>query len=297
MSLSILPSVLDHAPRPHDLVYDKAGGFDAAEPAENGGAFVYIKQGTYTGAWTFSGSTRKIYIEPGTIVSGAITLSGDKISLFIGSGSNIQGLITLSGDDCQLHCENGVDTVGVLLSGARGFHDGGGWDTLHNGGVANDGIDITGIDCIAQNCTVQTTGGGASSEIALLLNAARVSVIGIKVLDSDSSGIFVNAADCVVWGCKVIAADDRGIEIVGVRARIIGNYIEAAGIAGDGIEIQAGATDGVCRGNVVQVGVGLNPIQLNATSENWVVTGNRCDGAVVDGSGTSIVANNDETAF
>jgi len=269
----------------------------AADDALDSGAYaLWVKTGTYSAGFTVSTNNAYIFVEPGTVIEAAITLSGNNITLVLGAGCDIQGIITLSGANCSLTCQNGVDTDGLVMSGAFGFHDGGGWETIHQGGTANDAIAISGTDCVVQHCAAQTTTGGGNSFEGVAYSAARISIIAVKVIDSDNEGIQGQPGgnDIYIAGCVILGADGNGMTIQGARARVIGNYIIAAGA--DGINLAASADDSTVIGNIVR-DQGAQPIDIDVNGENCVVVGNRVDGAVSDNSGTSTVASNDETAF
>ena len=298
------PRSLDVTPRSAQLIIDAAGGGDATVIQTGLDQFgddftAWIKQGTYAAGFTETSSGVRIFIEPGTIIQAAITLSGDDCTLIIGAGADIQALITLAGDNCSLLCLNGVDLDGVLLSGACCLFDGGGWDTLSDGGTASEGISITGADCIAKNAAVQTTAGQGNALAGALSTGVRTSFVKLKVVDSDQHGISIAGGDSLVEGCVVQGADERGINVDVVGGdRVAANYVIAAGVDGIGLRSGAGgdAVNTVVSGNIVKDPAG-DPIEIGADAENCVVVGNRLDGAVNDGSGTSTVADNDEEAF
>jgi hypothetical protein len=281
------------------IIIDAGGGFDATVIQTGldlvGNDFTaFIKAGTYAAGFTEASSGVRIFIEPGTIIQAAITMSGADSTLIIGAGTDIQGLVTMSGVNGKFYCMNGVDTDGVLLSGDKCLHDGGGWDTLHNGGTANDGIQVTGVDCIIRNCAAQSTAGGANNLDGVSMEGARGSVVVVKVVDSDDRAIAVLATDILVKDCTILGADDIGIYVAEERTRVIGNYVIATG--GIGISFLPTGDNSVAVGNIVQ-DPGGDSIDIHSNSENCVVVGNRTDGAIDDNSGTSTVGGNDETAF
>ncbi len=253
-----------------------------------------VRTGTYTG-FTVSTDDTYVFLGPATVITGAIVLSGDNITLIVGPGSNLQTLVTLSGIGCHLYFLNAVDSVGIVLSGNFGYINGGGWDTLVNGGAAVDAIQITGTDCIVENISVQTTLTGQTID-GISCEAARPTIKKVRVVDADNEGISiaVAATDALIEGCNILGADNDGIDLLGPRARIIGNYMIALGA--DGVDVGATGDDSTMMGNIIDNATG-NPIDIHADGENCVVTGNRTDGATVDNSGTSTVADNDEAAF
>ena len=290
-------------PRTYDAVVDAAGGEDfttlqsADDYLDSSTYTLYVKQGTYAAGVTVSTDGATIVKEPGTVVQAAITISGDNCRLLLGSGCDIQAVVTLSGDDCQLICENGCDLDGIVVSGARSLVDGGGWDTLVDGGIANIGISIGGSDNIIKNVSAQTTGVGGSAFHAIGVSGARHTIECVRVVDADDIGIAIYSStdtDTTITGCVILGADTHGISVNGPRARIVGNYIINVGT--DGVAVISTGDDSVIMANVID-NAGSNPIEIHADAENCVVVGNRTDGAIVDGSGTSIVAQNDETAF
>jgi len=256
---------------------------------------MWVKQGTYTAGLTVSTDKAYIFVEPGTVIQGAITLSGDNITLVLGAGCDVQELITLSGANCSLLCQNGVDIDGILVSGNFGLVDGGGWETISNGGTARIGISITGTDGIAKNIACQTTAGGGQSYDALRMTGDRDVASRVKVIDSDNNGIdVVTGGAMLIEGCMVLGADVLGIDINAPRTRCIGNYVIASG--NDGIRCDDSGDNSLVVGNTVQ-NQANQPIDVSTNCEDCVVVGNRTDGAVADNSGTSTVASNEETAF
>jgi hypothetical protein len=269
----------------------------AADDALDGGPYnVYVKAGTYAG-WTCSTDKARIVLEPGTVITSAIILSGAKCAIIIGAGSDIQALLTVSGAGGYVQCENGVDLDGVLLSGARSFIDGGGWDTLSDGTTAVVSISVTGVDSIVKNIVAQTTAGGGTTLDAVNVTGARAVISTVKIPDSDSNSITM-ATDGdmgLVSGVVCLGADGQGIRAVSGRIRIIGNYLKD--IADDAINpASAAASNCLMVGNIIQ-DQGASCVDIAAAAENCVCVGNRTDGAVSDSSGTSTVAQNDETAF
>lgn len=297
------PRSLSVTPKTAAMLIDAAGNGDATVIQTGLDQFgddyaAWIKAGTYAAGFTEASSQVRIFIEAGTIIQAAITLSGNDITLIIGAGADIQGRITLSGNNCKLYCMNGVDIDGISITGSKCLVDGGGWDTLSNGGTAVDGLNIASVadDNIVRNMAFQTTAGGASAFVAISSEGARTSITACKIVDSDSHAISTggNFVDSLIEGCVILGADGRGIRVNGPRNRIIGNYVIATGSIG--IELTATGDNSVVVGNIVQDPTG-DPIDIDADAENCVVVGNRTDGAVDDNSGTSTVGGNDEATF
>tara|TARA_Y100000310_G_scaffold342218_1_gene444381 strand:- start:392 stop:1402 length:1011 start_codon:yes stop_codon:yes gene_type:complete len=269
-------------------------GDDALDAADY---TMVVKAGTYAAGLTVSTDDAKVIIEPGAAITGNFVLSGDNVTLIIGGGADIIGTITLSGTGCSLICEAGVDIDGIVLSGNFGYVNGGGWDTLSNGGTAAHGASATGTDCIVENIALQTTGGGAGSFAAAHATGVRTTYKNVKVVDSDLQAFRMLAGcdDSIVEGCVSLASDDDGVFIGASQMRVINNNIIVVD-AGNVLTVAAGGDNSVIVGNIVQTATG-NPVEIDAAGENCVVVGNRLNGAVNDASGTSTVASNDETAF
>ena len=286
---------------PYDGVVDAGGGGNwttaqAGDDELDAGSYtMLIKAGGYS-TLTVSTDNATIVVEPGATFSGAVVLSGSNIKLVLGNESQMSGLVTLSGVANQLICENGVDLVGILVSGADCLVDGGGWGTVSNGGTARHAIQITGADVLVENIAAQTTAGGGSSMDAVRFNGARANIHRIKIIGSDNAGVISSAGgvDAVVSECTILGADNDGISLDAPRCRVVDNYIIATGVRGIHLEIDADNSTVI--GNIVK-DAGDDTIEIQVNNEDCVVVGNRFDGAVDDNSGTSIVANNDETAF
>jgi len=286
---------------PYDGVVDAGGGgnWTTAQAGDDdldaGDYTMLIKGGAYS-TLTVSTDEAKIVVEPGATFSGAVVLSGDDVTLVLGAGCAMSGLVTLSGANCSLICENGVDLVGILLSGDKGFVDGGGWDTLSNGGTTNVGINITGDDCVVENVASQTTAGGGSNYSAVKAAGVRGVVKNVKIITGDIAGIESTSAatDLLIDGCYIADSDDQGMYIVGPRTRIIGCHLLSSGE--DGILLKGTADNSLVVGCVIQDQAN-DPLEVETDAENCVVVGNRVDGAIDDNSGTSTVTGNDATAF
>ena len=261
---------------------------------------LWVKQATYAAGLTVNTNGAFIYLEPGTVVEAAITLSGNNITLMLGAGCDIQGLITLSGDDCSLIGQNECTLVGIEVTGDRAFVDGGGWGTVVDGGTSQNAIRLTGsVDTIVKNLTVQTTADQDNAYAGLRCGSTstRFTFENIKVVDSDSYAIYLSSSctDGQIKGCTILAADQDGIFIEAPRTRAHDNKVTVDGSL-NGIYISDAGDNSAVNSNMVQV-VSGNPIEIHALGEDCVATGNRTDGAIVDNSGTSTVASNEETAF
>ena len=246
---------------------------------------------------TFNTAEERLFIPPGTDVTSAINLTAAGIVLRIGAQCNVQETITISAANCSVYCEGGVDIDGLELTSAadQTYVTGGGWDTVVDGGSANDAIIIAGDDCIVENIACQTTGG---SKNAVVVQGARATLRGVKVIDSNGFAFYTNGAgavDCLVDGCVVLGADSFGILAEANRLRVVNMFMTAAG--SDGIRLDGGADNSVVVGCIIQDTAGADPIEVDGGAENCVIVGNRTDGAVNDGSGTSTVASNDEQTF
>ena len=271
-----------------------SGTFETIQAADDfldGGAYsLWVKSGTYAAGFTVSTNNAYIYIEPGTVIEDAITLSGTGITLVFGAQCDIQGLITVSGANCSILCQNGVDMVGVTASGASLLFDGGGWDTLIDGGTTRTAFTVTSADAILKNFAAQTTAGGGNSFTGIEGNGVRQTISRIKIVDSDFDGISHYSAYGLIEGCVILGADQDGISIQGPEMRVLGNYIIAAGR--DGIRVGGGGDNTVIVGNTVKDPTS-DPIELLANGDNCVVVANRFDGAINDnGTGTEVDHNN-----
>jgi hypothetical protein len=285
-----------------DAVVDTGGTGDhttlqAADDVLDAGAYsMFVKQGTYGAGLTVSTNNVYIFVEPGTVITAAIVLSGTGIRLELGAQCDIQSTITLSGSNCSLICHGGCDIDGLIVSGAQAFIDGGGLDTISNGGTARPGIDVNSgaTDVLIQHISAQTTAGGGAAHDAIDIAEARCTLESVKVVDADDVGIIVSGADCHIRNTQVLGADDYGMYIDGPRSIVTGCYVINSGAVGIGF---GNSGDGaVVVANIVQ-DPGGDSIDIPAACEDVVVVGNKTDGAVDDNSGTSTVASNEETAF
>ena len=281
-----------------DAVVDAGGGADyttlqAAEDALDGGNYsVWVKGGTYTAGLTADSNGNAWYFEPGTDVDAAMTFSGDNIYVNFMNNCNLDALLTLSGDNICVEVENGLTGDGLVMSGAAGYFDGGGWGSLMDGGATIAPLTVPGSDCIIKNGAFQNTSAGGSADSAIDITGDRNQFIYLKIVDADDRGIHsvAGADDCLFLGCYIVDADSNAMFIDGFRSRIIGNYIAGAG-GTEAIRMRPSADNSVCAANIIMAGA-TTSIDLNAGTENCVVVANRGDGNINDLSATSVVQHN-----
>lgn len=285
---------------PYDGVVDAGGGgnWTTAQEGDNalgdaGDYTMLIKGGAYS-TLTVATDDAYIFVEPGATFSGAIVLDGDNITLVTAGNVAISGTVTLSGANCVFLAQGKTTTAGLVMTGAGCFHDGGGEGTVHDGGTANDGIDM-GDGNRVQNCTANTDGGGGQAFVAVdAADAHNGWLVNVRVTDSDGVGVLISGNDFYMSGVDVRAADGAGIQTTAVRTRLIGNYVRS-GVAGVGLDV-TGTGDGMTgTGNIINAAGGAGTIDTDAENCAWMA--NKSDGAITDNSGTSTVAPNHETGF
>lgn len=281
-------------------IVDDAGNGDhttinAAISALAAGDSIYVKTGTYAGAVDVSKAVH-VHIEPGTTFSSTFDISANKASVLHGNGGTVSGLYTISGDDCWMKARNGLDTVGMTVTGDRFFHDGGGWGTLHDGGTARIALVLSSgapNDFIIQNCRFETTTGVSGSQAVNIGGAtSRGTMRLVQIVDSEQDGVNIqgNSDDILFEGVEVVGADAIGISWNGQRGRIIGNHIKATGSIG--LAFPSSADNCVVVGTVIE-SAGGDEIDIDSTGANFVIVANRVFGTIDDNSGTSIVQYND----
>ena len=187
-------------------------------------------------------------------------------------------------------------TAGIVLSGADCLLDGGGWETLSNGGTTVIGIFISGARCIVQNISAQTTAGGGTGNNAVFF-ATDTDGVGtnIRAINSDNVGIRMAHQRGKLIGCLVVDADAEGITVTNKEAQITSCTILNAGT--DGIGLVAGGSDSIIVTGCTVIAVGSNSIEIGASGEDNLIVANRLVNAVSDASGTSTVASNEVGAF
>ncbi len=258
---------------------------------------LYVKTGTYPG---FTISTNDVFIMfgPGVVITGPIIRPGNNITIHAGPGCTLEDLMTVSGNAGHTIAENGLRSAGMLSTGNFGYLNGGGWDSVVDGGITRHAIRLEGTDLVIENIAAQTTGGGGSAfeAVSVAGGADRPALYKIKVVDSDDNGILIGGTreDALVLGCIVLAADADGISLGGPRARVEGNYV-APGVGGVGIHALLNADNSVYQYNIVDPAG--SAITLDIGADNSLVAHNRTDGAITDNSAGSSVTNNNTVAF
>ena len=249
---------------------------------------------------TLSNDNTGLEIEPGSVIDGNIVIDGSECEITIGNGCTINGLIIINGDSNVVECENGLQAKGLKITGDNNYFDGGGWDSLIDGGIINDAVLITGTDNIISKFSCKTTSGGASNFDGIRLDAtAHRNIISlVQIKESDRNGININnPTDCIITGCEGLQADANGTNanffITGQRTLITGCHI--AGSDGIGINLETNSDNSVIHGCVIETCT-ANEIEVEAGAEDCIIYGNRVvAGTINDLSGTSTVADNDLT--
>jgi len=292
----------------YDAIVDPSGGdYGTLQDMDDAiGASSYVamvRRATYTAGLTLATNNVRIAFHPGTVVQGDIELSGDGINAVFYPGCDVQGLLTMSGAGCKVQCYNNCLFDGLLMSGNNGTFHGGGKGTLIDGGIANDAVFISGSDCLVSYFAASTTGGGETSNKAVMINGGdRCAVFAAMIVDSDETGITVWGNDHKILGCHVLSADRFGISVLNNRNIIKYNNVQNVGDAGIKLnEFNGGASDNIVEFNIVKDHADF-AIQVDGASEDNVVCGNVLDdlassSGISDLSGTSIVDNNVEASF
>ena len=268
-----------------------AGAAVAWEDAGGGGDY---ESTIGAGGSTSLTASKRYIIAPGTTMTGAVTLSNADTHLRIGAGVDFDGnVLTISGAGCSVVCENGVTLDGVVMSGASGLFDGGGWDTLSNGGTSRHAMDVTGASCVVKNVSVQTTDGGGSAYKSLSASTAANYFVAenVQVVDSDKAGFDCRGESVKIIDCVIIDCDEEGVYLGGNRCTVRGLYVEHSGSTG----ISLDGNDHVVMGNIVKAISAGSAITLN--NDNHCIVGNRLVGAVNDNSSNSTIASNEVAAF
>ncbi len=160
-----------------------------------------------------------------------------------------------------------------------------GRNVLIDGGISGHAISVAAANITICNIACKTTPGGGNTYYGVNAdsNADGVQIIGVHVIDSDDVGIMLNAPDDgFVFGCQVDDADGNGIQALGLRPRILSNYVKANGTTG--LNLGSAADNFLVVGNHI-----VNSIGINGGVDNGIVDGNISDTSVSDsGTGNTI---------
>ena len=286
---------------PYDAIVASSGGdysdLQTAEDALDGGSAykALVKQATYSETtWTIDTAGSHWVIEGGTTITGSIVLSANDASIEFGPGCTVSATVTISGTGCHVFAANGFSAVQLVVSGHNNTFDGGGWDSLINGGTTGAAVAVTGNHNQIKNFRCGTTQGQGNTYDALYVNGYWNDIDSIYVTASDQDGISMRntsaAATCKVTNCRVTNIDRDGIVSIAVGNLWMNNLTwEVDGIA---YFLLSNCDDSVMVGNRAYNTTGAT-VNISSDSENCVVVGNRLDGAITDSDGTGIVASND----
>jgi hypothetical protein len=187
-----------------------------------------------------------------------------------------------------------------VVSGDFAYVDGGGWNTISDGGTTRHACNISGTDAIIKNMAFDTTGGGGQSYDGVVSTATRTVLDTIKLIDSDSSGINFNtgATNGLLTNSTLLSADAAVVRVAASTVRVLNNHVIGAGTNEYNIDVTGNGDNATIVGNVAQDSTTAeNGIVLRAGGDNSLCVGNRSDGAVTDASTGSTVASNEETMF
>ena len=190
---------------PYDGVVDAGGGgnwttLQAGDDALDGGAYsMLVKAGTYSSQnLVVATNNAYIFIEPGTVIDGTITLSGTGI---------------------YIQCGNGVDLEGLIISGNSNTFDGGGWETIIDGGTARHAVDITALYNKVQNTSVKTTAGGGNAYDGVRIHQQTNQIVNVQCINSDRYAFHsdTDGYDAAYIGCVASDSDDHSFYIASTR--------------------------------------------------------------------------------
>jgi len=267
---------------PYDGVVDAGGGgnwttLQAGDDALDGGAYsMLVKAGTYSSQnLVVATNNAYIFIEPGTVIDGTITLSGTGI---------------------YIQCGNGVDLEGLIISGNSNTFDGGGWETIIDGGTARHAVDITALYNKVQNTSVKTTAGGGNAYDGVRIHQQTNQIVNVQCINSDRYAFHsdTDGYDAAYIGCVASDSDDHSFYIASTRNRIVGCHAIGAGT--DGYHFAATGDHGVMTGSVSR-NPGAQSVEVVSLCTDVVITGNRLDGAITDGGTNTIASGNSTVGF
>lgn len=274
---------------------DESAGYTTIQAADDdldsGAYLLLVKQATYAAGVTVSTNDAEIWVAPGTIIQGAITLSGQNVTLRLGAGCDIQANITLSGAGCSLICANGCTLDRVIISVTKWRVDGGGWDTIADGGTAGHAIDIQAgaSDGILESLSVQTTGGGASAYDAVNIEANNNTIQNVRVANSDDVGIVIGSggSSTRIFNCNIGTTDSYGVEINAALSIVQGNLF-GSGVKGSAIRVKSGGDNFNIVGNVAE-DASYGTVWIESGGDNGIVDGNVLNAGIQDvGTGNTI---------
>ena len=169
-------------------------------------------------------------------------------------------------------------------------------DVIFDGGVAEHAILLSSNGGGVVNLACKTTAGGGQSYDALRISGGQDNIAQqCSVLGSDNYGIITNSGvrnrviDCYVNS----SVDDISIYPKGGQSIVRGCQTVGGTY---GCRVAAGGTDSQIIGNNFN-GASTSSITLDASANDCVVDGNKCDGAITDNSTGSTIGDNDESAY
>ena len=174
--------------------------------------------------------------------------------------------------------------------------EGEGSDTIIDGAEISHAIEVSASRTTIRNIQVKTTPGGGYGYDGIKDSSAGMNLYErIYCTESDDCAIEIQSAINTIKDCVMYSSiDNYKIYSNGSWLTITGCYIANAGA--NGVYLDGGADNSIIIGNSFNSNTSYD-VNITANAENCIVVANRCTGSggILDSSGTSVVANNDET--
>ena len=274
--------------------YANGGGapYDGVVDAGGGGNWTTLQEGDNA----LGGGAYSMLVKAGTYSSQNLVVATNNAYIFIEPGTVIDGTITLSGTGIYIQCGNGVDLEGLIISGNSNTFDGGGWETIIDGGTARHAVDITALYNKVQNTSVKTTAGGGNAYDGVRIHQQTNQIVNVQCINSDRYAFHsdTDGYDAAYIGCVASDSDDHSFYIASTRNRIVGCHAIGAGT--DGYHFAATGDHGIMTGSVSR-NPGAQSVEVVSGCTDVVITGNRLDGAITDGGTNTIASGNSTVGF
>jgi hypothetical protein len=178
------------------------------------------------------------------------------------------------------------------------FIQGEGSDTIIDGSTVAHAIEVSKSRTTICNLQVKTTPGGGNGYDGIKDNSGGFNLYEriwctesddcVFEIDASAAGSTIN--DCIMYS----SIDSYKVYSNSSWTTITGCYIGNAG--SNGVYLDGSADNSIIIGNRFNANTSYD-VNITANAENCIVVANRCTGSggILDSSGTSVVANNDQT--
>ena len=162
------------------------------------------------------------------------------------------------------------------------------WDTIINGGVTDDAIDLSGNKVTVRNLQVKTTPGGGTGYHGVYVTGTYTYVDHVYSPGADQECIQVDGNYATIRHCELWLGDNVAIRSVGAYTNIHNNMLT------DDISFAGGTADYFRVTDNMLLSGNAGAITIGAGCDNGIADGNSIDGNISDSGTGNTIGDNEQ---